>query len=463
MTIRNGFLAAIAALSLLAGCSGTDGDNDNNDDNGGNNTSELKIAEHDAVSCNADKVCTIGEQGTETTITEDLTVAKTDGVTYRLAGKVFVGDGDKESVLTIEPGVKIYALAGTSANISFLTIRQNAKIMAEGTKEKPIVLTTSTKEGERGRGEWGGLIINGKAPLNSGKTNTGEGGTGKYGGNSPEDSSGKLKYVRVEFAGTLITEENELNGIAFQGVGSGTEVDYIQVHMNKDDGVEFFGGTVNVKHVVLTGHGDDSMDWTSGWQGKAQHVVIQQHTDSGGRGIEADNLEEMNDATPRSRPTISNMTIIGGGEKTDEGILLRRGSGANIYNTIVVNSGGSCLDLDSAATYENAWDGSDFSGAISFDGVIVDKCGKAFDSDDDMETPFTVQELFEAGEKTMKKKAKIKKGGDRTNPDFRIAGDSPAKGAAVSMDDSWFDDARYIGGVGADEDWTAGWTIHAKN
>ena len=130
-----------------------------------------------------------------------------------------------------------------------LVVRRNAQIMAEGTVEEPIIFTSSKEPGSRARGDWGGLIINGNAPINSCSDNTeefceafGEGGTGFYGGNDPSDDSGVLKYVRVEFAGTLVSPENELNGIAFQGVGSGTEIDYIQVHMNADDGIEFFGG-----------------------------------------------------------------------------------------------------------------------------------------------------------------------------------------------------------------------------
>jgi len=118
---------------------------------------------------------------------------------------------------------------------------------------------------------------------------SGEGSSGLFGGNSETDNSGNLLYTRVSFAGNLINDEDELNGIAFQGVGNGTVVDFIQVHNNADDGVEFFGGTVNVKHVVLTGNGDDSMDWTDGWTGKAQYVLIDQADDAGDRAIEGDN------------------------------------------------------------------------------------------------------------------------------------------------------------------------------
>ena len=154
---------------------------------------------------------------------------------YLLRGAVFVKNG---AILTIEPGVKIY---GEQATNGTLIIAQGSKIMAEGTASAPIVMSSDAFEGSRARGQWGGLIINGSAPTNQGVT-FGEGDTGAFGGNDPTDSSGVLRYVRVEYAGIEFSPDNELNGIAFQGVGSGTVVDHVQVHMNQDDGVEMFGG-----------------------------------------------------------------------------------------------------------------------------------------------------------------------------------------------------------------------------
>ena len=163
---------------------------------------------------------------------------------------------------------------------------------------------------------------------------------GLFGGDQPLDDSGVLNYLVVKFAGSAVDAQNELNGIAFQGVGSATEVDYIQVYNNLDDGVEFFGGTVNVKHVVLTGNADDSLDWTDGWVGNAQFLHIEQAADAGDSGIEADNREGDAGATPVSEPNIANMTIVG--SATERGIRLRRGTGLNLYNSEVSGSG-SCL------------------------------------------------------------------------------------------------------------------------
>ena len=152
-------------------------------------------------------------------------------------------------ILEIEAGTTIY---GDSATNGTLVIARGSQIHAHGTAAAPIVMTSDQLEGERARGDWGGLIINGYAPLNiEGGEAEGEGDTGTYGGDDPTDSSGILEYVRVEFAGTEFSPDNELNGIAFQGVGSGTTVENVMVKFNKDDGLEFFGGTVEVKYVRL--------------------------------------------------------------------------------------------------------------------------------------------------------------------------------------------------------------------
>jgi hypothetical protein len=201
------------------------------------------------------------------------------------------------------------------------------------------------------RGLWGGLVINGFAPINdcpegaeggtAACTKEGEANSGLFGGDNPTDNSGVLRYVVVKYAGSNVDPENQLNGIAFQGVGSATQVEYIQVHNNLDDGVEFFGGTVDAKYVVLTGHADDSLDWTDGWTGRLQYVYIEQ-TDSGDNGIEADNREGDELATPVSSPSIANMTIVA--REDQRAIRLRRGTGLKLYNS-EVTQGDSCLRI----------------------------------------------------------------------------------------------------------------------
>jgi hypothetical protein len=330
-------------------------------------------------------------------------------------------------------------------------------------------MTSSQPEGSRNRGDWGGLILNGNAPVNvcndgaADCESFGEGGTGFYGGPDEDDDSGVLRYVRVEFAGTLVSPDNELNGIAFQGVGRNTEIDYIQVHMNADDGVEFFGGTAEAKHVLVTGVGDDALDWTDGWRGKAQFVVLQQYDDaSGDNGIEADNNGDNNDASPRSFPTLSNLTIIGSpdSDASDYGMLLREGTAASISNAIITGWNDACLDIDHEATFALA--GSD----LTMTNIRMD-CANAFEKDDqdfdgdevDDPDPIDIDaDLFALGAGN----ATGDDGGiadpfNLATPDFT----STATGASVPSD-PFFEPVDHIGGVGSD-DWTAGWTTSARN
>jgi len=138
-----------------------------------------------------------------------------------------------------------------------LSVLQGAQMIADGTNKRPIVVTSSLQWFDRTKGDCGGLTINGFGTINvDGGSAQGEGDSGVYGGNNPQDNSGIFRYLRVEFAGVLFTDQNELNGIAFQGVGSGTTVDFVQTHMTSDDGIEFFGGTVNVKWAVVTASDD---------------------------------------------------------------------------------------------------------------------------------------------------------------------------------------------------------------
>ena len=364
----------------------------------------------------------------------------------------FIGGDNKDaSTLTIQPGSKIVGQSGAD----FLVISRGSKIYAEGTAEAPIVFTAS-KNQKRKRGMWGGLVINGNAPINNCKVEgsvcqaEGEGATGLYGGNDPDDNSGVLKYVRVEFAGFEITPDNELNGIAFQGVGSGTEVDYIQVHMNADDGVEFFGGTVNIRHVVLTGNKDDSMDWTSGWRGMAQFVIVAQFDDQANHGIEADNLKSPMNAEPRSNPTISNMTLLGTSSqnaKGGHGILLRRGSGLSIYNSFVSGFKNACLDLDDGETFTFAT-----GGGVVLQNVFVANCGKPFEMNDGGADPFILENFF------------LGMNGNRVLQDALMDGWVPRTDSPliveedVTPEDLWFSVVDYVGAVrDANDRWYQNW------
>jgi len=387
------------------------------------------------------------------TITEDLTLTADNQ--YLLRGGVFVGDDSNETILTIEAGTTIY---GETSTDGMLVIRRYSKIYAEGTADAPIIFTSSKEPGTRARGDWGGLIINGNAPINACADEEvefceafGEGGAGFYGGTDSADSSGVLNYVRVEFAGTLVSPENELNGIAFQGVGSGTEVDYIQVHMNADDGVEFFGGSVVVKHVLVTGVGDDSLDWTDGWVGGAQHVILHQHDDNGDNGIEADNNGENNDASPRSNPTLANFTIIGSpdSEASDYGLLIREGTAATMKNFVVVGFNEACLDITNDATFTQVDEGN-----VTLTNSVLNCANYVRDREElDLEAWFTEQEGNALGDAELVDAYNLEK------PDYTPVSTGSATAADASSMNSAFDSTDYVGAIGGD-DWTVGWTTH---
>src|SRR5690606_39108636 len=196
----------------------------------------------------------------------------------------------------VKPGYTIYIEEGvtvkserSASTVAYLLIEPGAKIEAEGTATSPIVFTSG--EASPKQQDWGGIILCGKAPVNVGTGSAAsEMGVGVvYGGTDPNDNSGTLRYVRVEYTGKKQSLEAEPNGFTFEGVGAGTMVEYIASYKGGDDGIEFFGGTVNVKYAVVYGAQDDSFDWTFGWTGKGQFWVAVQADDVADRGFEADN------------------------------------------------------------------------------------------------------------------------------------------------------------------------------
>lgn len=460
-------LMALVASVALFGCDSDEGGagTGGTGNTGGEPGDELPPQ----VTCSAD-FCEIAAP-INNPITQSFTV-KADKP-YLLKGGVFIGDDQSETVLTVEPGAQIF---GETSSKAFLTIRRGSKIMAEGTKESPIVFTSSKAPGSRARGDWGGIIINGKAPINGCDAGSceaeGEGGTGLYGGDDPADSSGTLRYVRVEFAGHPITEDNELNGIAFQAVGSGTTIEYIQVHMAADDGIEFFGGTAQWKYVLTTGISDDNLDWTDGWVGKGQFFVAQQYGDAGDNGIEADNNGDNNAATPRSNPMLSNLTLIGSPESdsSDIGLLLREGTGASIHNAVVVGWNDACFDIDHAETYANAYDGTNLTGGLVVAHSILE-CATNFKledekdgSDNPIPDPWSAEDFFvDWNEGNMTGDAGLADPFNEGSLSAAPASGSAAATGGVTPSDPFFDSVTFRGGVDPSDDWTQGWTTSATN
>lgn len=401
-----------------------------------------------------DRTCIIG--GGE--YTQDLHL--TNNILWVLDGAVFVGlknSADNTNAIFIEPGTRIIGV-----DQSLLGISRGAKIYAEGQPHAPIVFTgvntASNPQNPGQAGDWGGLTINGKAPINTCTTigqctAQGEGESGPYGGDDPNDSSGVLRYVRVQFAGILFTDENELNGIAFQGVGRGTVVENIQVHANADDGVEFFGGTVNARNLVLTDIEDDSVDWTQGWNGLLQNGLVVQSGNleiGADRGIEADNLESNNDAETRAEAWISHFTFIGRPDTT--GATFRRGTGVKITNSIFTGFS-NCIDIDDSATFANAGTPGALSGNTTIENTILN-CNTNFVEEGG--DPWTVQSWFEAQPGNMVMNPAL----DGAYPP---ADAIYLHGFPINFDDfpAYFNNYEHIGAASGDptESWFNGWIL----
>ncbi len=291
-------------------------------------------------------------QGTLVNITDaDIKAAGNDinwtkDNTYVLDGFVFVNDGQ---TLNIEAGTVIKGKAGETDNASALIIAQGGKIMAEGTATDPIVFTF---EGDSGtgqepslQGQWGGLILLGKASLNSTPGVSAIEGIptneprGSYGGSDDADNSGVIKYVSIRHGGTNIGEDNEINGLTLGGVGTGTTIDYVEVVANRDDGFEWFGGTVNGKHLLSIFCGDDALDYDEGYRGQNQFVINHQNpdADAADRGGEHDGGTNPEAATPYATPIFANVTSIG--NSGSRALTFRDNAGGEYHNSIFINYG----------------------------------------------------------------------------------------------------------------------------
>ncbi|EJF07143.1 hypothetical protein ThvES_00007760 [Thiovulum sp. ES] len=359
-------------------------------------------------------------------ITEDTTW--TNDKVWQLSGSVNV---IAPAVLTIEAGTVVTGANGAD----YLAINTGAKIHAEGTAESPIIFTSlQDLAGQGAVSQWGGLTILGNAQSNKG-TSVYEAGTQNFASESADangESSGVLKYVQIKYTGFEVEADKELNGLSLAGVGSGTEIDHIEVYVGGDDGIELWGGTANLSHVAIIGAGDDSLDWTDGWTGTADHVYIHQTenvTSDDPRGIEADSNGDNPTLEPISNPTISNMTIVADDENAQQGILLRRGTSASISNSIVVGSREkSCLEFRDSATLDTQ--------PIFENVVLGGGCSAHFGGDDGVEAD-GVQNQFEAG----------------TNNSVSDEVDPMAIAQSYEGDD-------YIGAFdpNAESKWTDGWT-----
>ncbi|RMH38687.1 MAG: T9SS C-terminal target domain-containing protein, partial [Gammaproteobacteria bacterium] len=291
---------------------------------------------------------------------------------YHLNGRVFVEEG---AVLHIEAGTVIKGMPGSGEDASALIVARGGKIYAEGTAQRPIIFTAESDDVNNPadisydtKGLWGGVIILGKAKINrpEGEFNI-EGipstePRGVYGGTDDDDNSGVFRYVSIRHGGAEIGEGNEINGLTLGGVGRGTTIDHVEVFANKDDGFEFFGGTVNVKNLIVAFCGDDGIDLDEGYRGKMQYVFVIQHPDFGNRCGEHDGAPKSAITTePKAYAQIYNATYLGSGMTSsnpdqDELFKLRENWGGIYANSIFGDYNGYGVDVSDKYSPDDAKD-----------------------------------------------------------------------------------------------------------
>ncbi len=376
------------------------------------------------------------------------------------------------AVLTIEPGTVIYGGDGKAT----LFIQRGAKIVADGTERRPILFTSPQKTGSRAQKDWGSLVLLGDAPINvAGGQAFLEGLPSlpqySYGGNNATDSSGVVRYVRLEFGGFEIATNQEINGLTLGGVGSGTVVDYIEVLHNKDDCVEWFGGTARAKHILGINCADDALDTDFGTQMMVQYAAFIKRGDydEGDSNIfaEADNDANGSAATPLSNPWVYNVTAVRAASGTGNyGAVLRRNTAGRYYNVVVTGSKNAPVNLRDAATVTNA-----NSGALVLDNSILWGSFEdaAFPSRTDGGQSRTF--VFETNQHNRNVDPLLAIGTPNLIktylPDLTPLADSPALDAdfvAHPPDNGFFEQVDFQGAVGPGNNWIlSGWATFSDN
>jgi hypothetical protein len=378
---------------------------------------------------------------------------------YVISGPVTVDSG---AVLNIPAGTKL--VGDTLAGVSYLVIRRGGRIVANGTAAEPIVFTSMREPGKRRRGDWGGVVINGRSNCNFPQPCSGEGSSGTYGGNVANDNSGTLRYVRIEYAGYEVSPNNELNGLTLNGVGSGTTIEYVQVHFGLDDGIEWFGGTVNVRYALVTGQDDDAFDYSTGWAGKGQFWIAQADTLLGDKGFEVDNNETTFDAQPWTDPSIYNVTLVGrngrgAAGKSPVGMHLRRGARGDVFNALVTGYT-YAIDIDDALTATHCGLGElRLANSLASNMTALD--------DPDADAHEATCRASAGWSLAQVADVQLTNPFNLDSPSFVPAAGSPALAAgaaATPPNDGFFTPANYIGAVaGSGTPWYAGWTTFARN
>ncbi len=395
---------------------------------------------------------------------------------YILNGFVFVNDGQ---TLTIEAGTIIKGKPGQGENASALIVARGGKIIARGTAERPIIFTAEADDlqgavPDLDNGLWGGVIILGKARLNTDPSTQQIEGIptteprGEYGGNDDSDNSGILKYVSIRHGGTEIGEGNEINGLTLGAVGSGTVIGYIEIFSNKDDGIEFFGGTPRLNNIVVAFCGDDCYDYDQGFRGYGQFWLAVQGFGRGDRVGEHDGGTDPETGQPYAVPQIFNVTYMGRGNGAGKRLVtFRDNAGGHYANSILVNQDkGVDIELltgeDSYTRFQN--------GELTLENNIFWSVGQDpifnISAADDVPQNETDEASRAVADYFTTAGNVVRDPGIEIDEQFSLFNPIPTGdvgGSLASVPDTWFKTTTYKGAFDpAGENWSAGWTLFSK-
>lgn len=385
---------------------------------------------------------------------------------YVLSGVVYVEPGAE---LVIGPGTVVQ---GTTR--AAIVVQDGAALRALGTQDDPVVFTSGKPVGERDVLDWGGIYLLGDAPV------TGPVGgramleaipdftRAGYGGADDEHDCGTLQYVRVEFGGSRVGDGSAADGVTFAGCGTGTTVDFLHVHKYREDGLRFFGGAVGGSHIIVTGAREEGIDWSNGWRGTLQFVVVQMHLGMGGSGAQGENVQGRSSATPPSEPQLWNATFVGA-SGSEVAFVLERGSLGRFSNVIIFAWNDAAFDVQGSTSAAGA---TGDMPRLSLESSIVFNVGdggSAFFEDEsgaaDDDGGFSEADFFQDpardnrfGVDPMLPTLPVR----LDTPEFQPPAESPAATGGATPPAGLDTSATFIGAIDpGGEDWTVGWTSYA--
>jgi hypothetical protein len=400
--------------------------------------------------------------------TQDITL--TNNITWVMQGKVNIGVSGSAATLRIQPGTLLVSTGASANSFDHLAVNRGAKIFAEGTPDFPIIMTTANElpgaPAAPAPGQLGGLVLSGSAPANCNPNCVAEwDNTNLYGGNNATDSSGVVRYMQVRYSGYIFTTNRELNAFTFNGVGSGTTLEYLQAFRGQDDAFEFFGGTANLRYALITCPGDDGFDWDEGYTGKIQFGVVDQRGCAGeDHGFELSNSPTNADASPRARGTVANVTLLAGSGNNRDAIQLNSGTGGNFFNILAQGFKRSCVQIAGAPTTAAAGATTALSGVLTAQNLKTFGCGATGTTnttDGSGAAAGYTAAWFAAQSGNEVLSASALATGSYLPNGNAPAGQFPPTGATAPGLNDWFTPTNYVGAFRSNADadnWTLGWS-----